>query len=203
EIGLEFARFLEECPADAPDLEPARRFVERLRPGDPPDGQRYLAQAFTRYEEQRLSSDPTARTELAVLANLEIGLHEQTRLQPEIREALDAADTTREDLERRAVEALFPSARRWRRAAVPLAGFVASRVQRAASEVAREVITETLMVLALPERALALGVNLADPIPDGLRDPSDPELKELLARYEPVPPAADDCGATDWSVLEQ
>ena len=32
---------------------------------------------------------------------------------------------------------------------------------------------------------------------------TDPELRELLARYEPVPPALDDCGAEDWSVLDQ
>jgi hypothetical protein len=30
-----------------------------------------------------------------------------------------------------------------------------------------------------------------------------PDLVELLARYEPVPPALDDCGARDWSDLHQ
>ena len=44
-----------------------------------------------------LEPDPKRRAELVVLANLEIGLHEQTRLQPEIREALDAAATTGTD----------------------------------------------------------------------------------------------------------
>ncbi len=50
--------------------------------------------------------------ELAVLANLAIGFHEQTRLQPQIREALDAGYATKEDLGQRALEALFPSAAR-------------------------------------------------------------------------------------------
>jgi hypothetical protein len=104
EIALEFARYLQECPADAPLESPQfQRFVERLRPGDPPDGQRYLRQAFGRYERRRLERDPKARAELGVLANLEIGLHEQMRLQPEIREALDAAYSTQEDLGRRAL----------------------------------------------------------------------------------------------------
>ena len=67
------------------------RFLDGLRPGDPPDGQRYLRQAFAHYERQRVERDPKAHAELGVLANLEIGLHEQTRLQPQIREALDAA----------------------------------------------------------------------------------------------------------------
>jgi hypothetical protein len=36
-----------------------------------------------------------------------------------------------------------------------------------------------------------------------LREPADADLVALLARYEPVPPALDDCGATDWSEIEQ
>ena len=82
EIGLQFARYLHDRPrAD-------------LRPGDPPEGQRLLRQAFARYERLRSERDPKRRAELALLANLEIGLHEQTRLQPEILEALDAASAT-------------------------------------------------------------------------------------------------------------
>ena len=85
EIAFEFARYLEGAPFE--------RFLEGLRPGDPPDGQRYLRNAFTRYERQRVERDAKAHAELGVLGNLEIGLHEQTRLQEQIREALDAAKT--------------------------------------------------------------------------------------------------------------
>src|SRR5215217_2839946 len=53
EIGLEFARFLEECPADAPVGAPeVQAFVASLEPGEPPDGQQYLRQAFERYQRQ-------------------------------------------------------------------------------------------------------------------------------------------------------
>ena len=38
--------------------------------------------------------------------------------------------------------------------------------------------------------------------PGELAEPTDPGL-ELLARFEPVPPARDDCGARDWSNLHQ
>ena len=65
EIGLVFA--------DA-------RLRTRLAPTEPP----LLRQAFAPAGSRRA-------VEQIVLANLEIGLHEQTRLQPEIREALDAA----------------------------------------------------------------------------------------------------------------
>ena len=201
EIGLEFARY-----ADAVEMSQVDRFLDRLRPGDPPEGQRYLRQAFMHYERLRVERDPKARAELAVVANLEIGLHEQTRLQPEIREALDAAYAAKEDLGRRVLEALFPSAKRSRLLGAPAAaalGVVAAGFQRTSSRVAREAITDSLMVLRLPARELGLGRHLDDPYPDVLEEPADAELTELLAQYEPVAPAADDCGARDWSDLQQ
>jgi hypothetical protein len=148
EIGLVFARWLDDGHA----------------PTEPP----LLRQAFARYG----GADP----EQLVLANLEIGLHEQTRLQPEIREAMEAAVAPR---------------RRQRWLAFPL--------QRELTRLSRELITETLMVLTLPGAVLALGRHLDV----ALAPPVDAELAALLARYEPVPPAIDDCGAKDWSVLDQ
>jgi hypothetical protein len=100
EIGLEFSRYLDECLTDPPVETEVRRFLDHLRPGDPPEGQRYLRQAFEHYERMRVEPTPKARAELAVLANLEVGLHEQTRLQPEIRDALEAATSTTKDLGR-------------------------------------------------------------------------------------------------------
>jgi hypothetical protein len=146
EIGLVFARWLDDG----------------AMPTEPP----LLRQAFARYE-QRPSP------EQVTLANLEIGLHEQTRLQPEIREALDAA--------------LAPTRR-----------LLAWPLQRKLSQLSRLVITESLMVMTLPGAVLWLGRNL-----EVTGDVTDPELRKLMARYEPVPPALDDCGAEDWSVLEQ
>ncbi len=58
EIGLEFARYLEECPPGEVDSAAFRRFLDRLRPGDPPAGQHYLRQAFERYEHLRLEPRP-------------------------------------------------------------------------------------------------------------------------------------------------
>lgn len=193
EIGLQFVRYLETGnPAG-------------LRPGDPPAGQRLLSQAFAHYERARTELDPTRRAELALLANLEIGLHEQTRLQPGILEALDAPSATQEDLGCRALDALVPSASRWwkwvRGPAATALGIPTRAIQRASTRLAREVITDTLMVLALPGRVLTLSADL--PYPHELTDLTDPELNELLARFEPVPPAADDCGVRDWSDFDQ
>jgi hypothetical protein len=59
------------------------------------------------------------------------------------------------------------------------------------------------MVLSVPGRILALGAHLADPYPDVLRDLINRDLEALIAGYEPIPPAVDDCGAHDWSDLHQ
>jgi hypothetical protein len=59
------------------------------------------------------------------------------------------------------------------------------------------------MVLSLPGRTLALGTHLADAYPEDLRQPADRELIELLTRFEPVPPAPDDCSVRDWSDIHQ
>ena len=206
EIGLEFARYLRECPPDEPESAAFRRFAERLRPGEPPEGQRYLRRAFERYERLRHEADSKVRAELCVLANLEIGLHEQTRLQPEIVEALDAPYATHEDLGRRVLDALAPRAGRSpaiRRPSAAVLGAVAGGAQRAASRLAREVITDAFMVLSLPGRTLALGRHLDDAYPAVLREPVNPDLVALLARFEPSPPAPDDCSARDWSDLRQ
>ncbi len=208
EIGLQFSRYLHDCPPDAPvDSPEVRRFSAGLRPGDPPEGQRLLRQAFARYQGIRFERDPKRRAELALLANLETGLHEQTRLQPEILEALDTPSATSRDLGRRALEALFPSASRWwpfaRRPAAAVIGVWARAIQRASSSLAREATTDSFLILTLPGRVLALGTHLADAYPNALAEPADSELNELLARFEPVAPAPDDCGARDWSDLHQ
>jgi hypothetical protein len=158
EIGFEFARYL------ALDFEP---FMAGLQ--DPE-----LRQAFGHLEQGRTTGD----AELVVLANLEIGLHEQTRLQPEIREALDATTAPEQGWLKRILG--------W-----PL--------QRQLARLSREAITHCMMVLSLPGAVLYLGRNLDLPMPTAV----NADLEALVARYEPVPPALDDCGARDWSELTQ
>ena len=87
EIGHQFARFVAQFGAGQPDDEKLDAFCQGLRPGEPPDGQRYLRQAFTHYHRAGTATDGRLKSQLLLLANLEIGFHEQTRLQPEIVEA--------------------------------------------------------------------------------------------------------------------
>jgi hypothetical protein len=182
EIGYEFARYLAVDDFDA--------FLSDVEPP-------LLRNAFTRYHALSGETDLKARAELALLGNLEIGLHEQTRLQPEIREALDAPYVTAEDLGRRMCGCR--GGRHLHRAV----GVAAAPVQRPFAELAREAITHSLMVLSLPGQIVALGTQLDEPYPEILRELINDELEALIAGFEPLPPAADDAGAHDWSDLDQ
>ena len=79
EIGYEFARFLDLFAAGRPGAAQLADFYDGLRPGDPPEGQRYLRQAFAHYVQALDATDPHMRAQLMLLANLEIGFPTPTR----------------------------------------------------------------------------------------------------------------------------
>ncbi|HEY3162517.1 MAG TPA: hypothetical protein VGJ78_26345 [Vicinamibacterales bacterium] len=212
EIGREFARFMATVPVDAAEDSPRfLSFAAGLRPDPPPDGQDYLREAFAHYQQQRRESDPRVRAAWILLANLKIGLHEQTRLQPQIVAAVNAPIVTAEDLGARVLHALLPGSRRWPRVAHdPLAkviGWMAARVRRDAIKATQEVVTQALMVLAIPHAngtytALALGRDLEAPVPEALATPH-PFLEAFVEEYDPCPPGGTRCGAEDWCDIRQ
>jgi hypothetical protein len=205
EIGSQFARWLALVGPDEPVDSPAfAGFLSGLPPGDPPDGFDYLRRAFTRLQQQRFEPDPARRAELIALANVEIGVHEQTRVQPEIQAARDAPLATARDIKARVVEVLVPGATVWRtligRGPVgALLGTAIAAVRRHAARVSREVITESLMVLTLPdETVLALGGQLMIPVPATLQEPTSEEFRALRARFADRVPRV-----LDWASFEQ
>ena len=171
EIGFEFARFLSACLSDTTfDEEKIAHFCAQLQPGEPPDGQRYLRQAFTRYYQSFFEPEAKARAELLLLANVEIGFHEQTRLQPEITEALDAAFVDPRQFTSSLIKAIFPY-RGW----LALARLFFTRwfsgptrfdqqvnaLVTAAQKGMRQMITEHIMAITLPHGVrLWLGKDL-------------------------------------------
>ena len=208
EIAREFARFLATVPMDArPDSVECRAFAEGLRPGPPHEGQAYLREAFEHYQQQRFESDGNVRAGLILLANLKIGLHEQTRLQPQIAAAVDAPIVTVADLGARVLHILLPGSRRWPRAvhdpAASVVGWVAARIRRDAVAVTREVVTEAMMVLALPNGVLSLGRTIDAPIPAAFNQPAPQALAEFVKAHDPCVPGTSDCGARDWCDLRQ
>ncbi len=212
EIGREFARFQATCLNDtAFDVDRLARFCAELRPGDPPEGQRYLRQAFTRYYQAFFEIDPKARLELLLCANLEIGFHEQTRLQPEIAESLDAAFIDLPSFKLRLIKAIFPY-RGW---LARLRLFLTRLLNRPtpfddalnllvteARRQARLFITDQMMTISFPPGIrLRLGDDLNAEFPPALQQIANSDLLALLAQIDPTPDSPRDSGTTDWADL--
>lgn len=211
EIGHEFARFAGGCLKDAAfDAQHIGDFCARLRPGPPPDGQQYLQQAFSVYYRALFETDARNRAESMLLANLLIGFHEQTRLQPEIAAALNASVPDPYLFARRLIGALFPY-RGW---IIYSAWWILRKLGRPSGlDTAinryfdgvrlriRSFLTDHLMELSLPQRRLKLGRDLTAGVPEILRHPDNPDLLALLQQVDLSPDSLQDSGARDWADL--
>jgi hypothetical protein len=210
EIGREFARFVATFEDEAVfDAERIARFCDGLRPGEPPDGQDYLKRALTHVYQTRFESQPKAKAELILLATLEIGVHEQTRLQPEIAAALEAAIFDPDELRSYLLDALLPHPGLFLRLRLLINRLVPwqSPMDRTAAQlaerlrvIARRATTECLMTLSLPpDLVLRLGRDLPVEFPETLRQLSHPELQALLPRIDPTLDSVQQSGAEDWA----
>lgn len=215
EIGWEFARFLSLCFRDeAFDQQRLDAFCAEFRTGNPPDGQQYLKQAFTNYYHAFFEQDPQLRTELQLLANLEIGFHEQTRLQPEIAASLNAVFTVNKELVRKKIiDAFFPPdswLARIRLGYLKITGKT-SRLDTAIDQllnrlqsIVREQLTTHLMTLTLPpDLRLSLSKDLNRSYPDALLRLSSGSLVALLSEIDPTPDSVSQSGAVDWADLRE
>ena len=193
EIGREFARFLDAFRDDTKsDPDKMARFCAGLRPGEPPDGQRLLGEAFSTYCEARFETDAQQKPELMLLANLQAGFHEQIRLQPEIAEALNTSLANSEELKRKLLDVLLPSfsvrtrqrlTQLWGRK-LPLDN-VFDRFAQEMNRLIGQVITAHLMTLHLPGgEVLRLGRDLSTLFPPVLAQIRNPKLREMLARTD-------------------
>jgi len=208
EIGLAFAHFLVLFDDGPPDDAALDTFMASLRPGDPPDGQGLLRRAFAHYT-AALSTEGKTRAELMLLGNLEVGFHEQTRLQPEIRAAMDAPIYEPAALRRRLLDELLPDpGARLRLAVLRLGGQAApllaarDRLADEAQRLGRQAITAALMTLELPRgRVLRLGHDLTAAYPVPLRTLDNPDLQALLAGVDTTPDSPLGTGGRDWSDL--
>jgi F0F1-type ATP synthase delta subunit len=212
EIGYEFARFYAACLSDITyDQQNIDRFASALRPGPPPDGQDYLRQAFQNYYQALFEPQVKARSELLLLANLLVGFHEQTRLQPEIVEALEAPVLSPKTFIQNLVNAYYANAS-W------LANGVLSVLRRAgrlvgfdafvedylsvARRQAQRMVTGLMMTIELPPHLLLhLGKDLRSAFPPDLLQIANPDLIALLHQIDPTPDDLKDSGAYDWGDL--
>jgi hypothetical protein len=210
EIAWEFARFLATF-ADATTFDAHRiaGFCAALRPGEPPDGQHYLIQAFTSYYRAMFEHNPKTREEHLLLGNVAVGLHEQTRLEPEITEALNAPVVDPRELQRRLQEILLPDlgwlARlRWNLSSrIGLHNELSQLVEQARL-LGRVAVTEHIMALDLPGGVrLKLGQDLHGDFPPALALLVDAELLALLKLVDPTPDSLQGTAVADWSVLPE
>jgi hypothetical protein len=213
EIGWEFARFLPAFFHDKTfDQQRLDSFCAGFKQGNPPEGQDYLRQAFTNYYTALFEKDPQLRTELQLLANLQIGFHEQTRLQPEIAASLNASFAVdRELVRKKIIDSFFPPASwlsRIRLAYLNLTGQTSplelsiNRLLDRVQSIVREVMTAHLMTLTFPpDLRLALGKDLNKPYPELLVKLTCKDLLNLLTRIDPTPDSLSKSGAIDWSDL--
>ncbi|MGV3658057.1 MAG: hypothetical protein ACO1NX_08885 [Chitinophagaceae bacterium] len=214
EIAELFAHFMATCFADAAyNQTTIDAFCSRLRPGPPPEGQAYLQQAFGHYYGALFERDEKNRAELLFLANLQVGYHEQTRLQPEIAGSLNAAAIGTASVKSKLMLVLFPGDGYvgrfrlfWQRlfqqtalldkAIAALAALVQQHLRR--------LLTAQLMTLTLPPgNRLLLAHDLAAAFPDCLQHLANDNLLTLLAQIDPTPNSQQDSGAVDWAHLPE
>jgi hypothetical protein len=214
EIAREFARFMHLCLADQTFTgDHLDEFCRHLRPGPPPDGQEYLSRAFSRYYASFFEESQQNCTEMRHLANLEIGFHEQTRLQPEIIDSLNAVSIDPEMVKKRLVSLLFNDMDQLSGLHVFLKDRLHSTalldkpVELLVSRVQyhlRKILTAHLMTLSLPPKiVLRLGQDLSMSYPERLKKPVSGELLALLMRIDPTPDSLRQTGAVDWSDLPE
>lgn len=168
--------------------------LNSLKPGTTTTGgQDALRSAITHFHEAMNEGNLARKAEKVLLANAQVGEHEQIRLQPHIEKALNApiSETLR---------SLVPSANG------SLQWVLAFAIDPIAQSW-REIVTSFLMQLTLPDGPLQLGAGLPPPpgqsslFPPVLQQINDNELRTLLTRYGALNPT--NSGVADWADLDQ
>ncbi len=180
---------------------------QQLTAGPAPEGQDLLKQAFTNYRNAARSANAGEKIQLMLLADLQIGFHEQIRLQPDIKSAMDGALLEPGDIADFLAEKLTGNEGRIGRAIERLWGIVESPVQRFSRMLAdhiheevRTLITENLMSLWLPpDQELRLGRDLTRPFPEALQTLSDPALLKLFDEFRSTADSETGSGVKDWA----
>jgi CRP-like cAMP-binding protein len=192
ELGPIFARLIaayHDC--DHYDRDAFERFLDslQLRAGaSDAGGQDILRQALVHYHEAMFQPEPKRRSELVLLANFKVGLHEQIRLQPNIEGAMNAP--LREGvfgvapLQPVGTILRDPMMRAWRRSA-----------------------TKMMMRYRLPYGAVAVSGDLPrlpsrQAYPDVLTSLELPELRLVAERYG-NPSRSRWLASRDWADLDE
>jgi hypothetical protein len=204
ELAPVFSRALDAFAVDeGPDA--LKSVAETLEPGlTERGGQSLLQSALLHYAAARVDQDPHRKAARMLLANAQIGLHEQIRLQPFIAGSIDAP--IREAL----YEALEKSGSRLPAPIRHEVHAVMSRlvhpVADAAGKLWEEFVTHFVMTLPLPSGTVMLGRKLPPPpgaplYPSTLDPIVDDDVADFLLHYGAHEPHSVAHGAVNWATL--
>jgi len=202
ELAPVFARFIDEARAvPGYDEGVIEDFEARFASGPAErGGQDLLKSAFRHYYQARNTADPKQRAELILFGNCEIGLHEQTRLQPNIRGAMGAP-----------VDELLTDAIK-RRGPLRLASGIGSLIGQHLAPVRERfkrewerVATRYAMNLSLPDgKEIDLGGDVpaqSREFPPQLERIDDPALRSFLSKFDRNLDSLQGSAARNWASL--
>jgi hypothetical protein len=165
-------------------------------------GQALLRQAAENYYRARFETDPILKAQLVLLANAQVGKHEQMRLQGCLENFLGGA------LEQRIVQHAQQQCR-----GIAALEIAVTPIARAAGKFAKEewtkLLTDVALHLNLPgNETLHLRSDVPPPpgkrlYPPDLQKLSNPAALAILEEFGADTPTAIGTGATDWSNLVQ
>ncbi|MDZ7608104.1 MAG: hypothetical protein U5K79_21565 [Cyclobacteriaceae bacterium] len=177
------------------------KFLASLHPGPTSEGgQDILRMAFSNYALVAAEPNPSKRAQLMLLANCQIGLHEQTRLQVDIQQAMDAP----------IVVVITEGLGRLLKIRLTFAllkpfGVNRDKVRAEMQKEWQRIATRFSMNLSLPGgRVLPLGGNhipWPEQIPEQLRTLTIPELIIFLHKFDDDLDKLRKKGADNWSKL--
>jgi hypothetical protein len=165
-------------------VDPATRRLATAQQG----GQGWLAGAARHYYEAAYATDPKVRAELVLLGNGEIGMHEQTRLDPYLAGSLDASitDIVSNQWKTAVLDEVAEHAARGRVEArlTAILADLAPKLTKAFQDVA----TRTMMSLQLPGQLVHMGHDLRAPLgsplyPKVVADLQHPELRGVFEQF--------------------
>jgi len=201
ELAPLFARFFHtfsESQARTPEM--LASFLKTLKPGPPErDGQDLLKLAFTSYLAAANAATSKERAELVLYANLLIGLHEQTRLQPNIAGGIDAPFSM-------AVYKRLAAGTVWSWPGLSTVfGWQMRIIFDAARDPWERIVTRHFMRLALPNGgSISLGEDIpvqGRPFPLDLDPLHHPPLLALVKTYDPDLASLKGTAARNWTNL--
>ena len=198
ELSRPFSNFIEQFSNDwEPDKKKIQSFlIENFRPGPiEQDGQELLFGAFEAYYNARFETNNKRKAEYILHGNLLIGLHEQTRLQPQIVEALTVPfdmfidEPNSEEMKTKGIK--------------KPPEFHSHSIPRS---LILKAITRMWMSFSLPNQNLKLGQNVVAPtgvysFPTDLLTIEDNSCKTLVARFDTVSNTLTGSAADNWGNL--